>query len=355
MAGSSTNRRHFIIMAVLIVLSTIVMTWLLRVMLPLPMKASTQAATVDYVFNWNMFLIALFFSLVMVIMLYAVVVFRRRGDDDSEGEHFEGNSLLEIVWTVVPLIVVIFLAILGVTTNKSFLVQLLKDQRFVDGEATTGLIDENVLNAAKEASKISEATLALSAVLLLVLRSNREHNPWTWGQTAGYEKFLTLVSGEATQNVSVKSSGADFTVRHGENETSIELLSVGEGAVAFVSGGVRRSAKYALQENTLYLDDQGFVFEIEDVSYRPALSDDEAGSGQIVASTEGLVIGVAVSEGERVEKGQLLVTIEAMKMEHRLVADGDGVVTTVSAQLNAQVKKGHMMIELDLDESGGDQ
>ncbi len=92
------------------------MTWLLRVMLPLPMEASTQAATVDYVFNWNMFLIALFFSLVMVFMLYAVVVFRRRDNDESEGEHFEGNSVLEIVWTVIPLIIVIFLAILGVTT-----------------------------------------------------------------------------------------------------------------------------------------------------------------------------------------------------------------------------------------------
>ena len=116
MSSSSTHRRHFIIIAVLITLSTIVITWLLRTMLPLPTEASTQAATVDYVFNWNMFLIALFFSLVMVFMLYAVIVFRRRGDDESEGEHFEGNSILEIVWTVIPLIIVIFLAILGVTT-----------------------------------------------------------------------------------------------------------------------------------------------------------------------------------------------------------------------------------------------
>ena len=116
MPGSSTNLRHFIIITVLIVLSTVIMTWLLRVMLPLPMEASTQAATVDYVFNWNMFLIALFFSLVMVFMLYAVFAFRRRDDDESEGEHFEGNSVLEIVWTVVPLVIVIFLAILGVTT-----------------------------------------------------------------------------------------------------------------------------------------------------------------------------------------------------------------------------------------------
>lgn len=116
MPGSSTNRRHFIIVAVLIFLGTIFMTWLLRTALPLPMEASTQAATVDYVFNWHMFLIGLFFSLVMVIMLYAIFAFRRRSGDDGEGDHFEGNSLLEIVWTVVPLIIVIFLAILGVTT-----------------------------------------------------------------------------------------------------------------------------------------------------------------------------------------------------------------------------------------------
>jgi geranyl-CoA carboxylase alpha subunit len=246
-------------------------------------------------------------------------------------------------------------AILGVTTNKNFLVQLLKDQRFVGGEATTGLIDADVLKMAKEQAQISEASLALSGVLLLVLRSKAEHNPWTWGQTAGYEKFLTLVSGEASLNVSVKSSGADFVVQHGETQTVIELLAVADGSATFVSGGVRRSARYALQEDRLYLDSEGRSHEIEDVSYRPALSDDQAGSGQIAASTEGLVIGVAVSEGGRVEKGQLLVTIEAMKMEHRLVADGDGTVTTVSAQLNAQVKKGHIMIELELDENGGDQ
>ena len=43
-------------------------------------------------------------------MLYSIVVFRRKEGDDEEGQHFEGNTTLEIVWTVVPLILVIVFA-----------------------------------------------------------------------------------------------------------------------------------------------------------------------------------------------------------------------------------------------------
>jgi len=111
--------RHFIIIGVLTIIGTILMTVLLRVLLPLPTQASTQAQTVDFVFNVHMFLISFFFSLVMVFVLYSAVVFRRRPGDDQPGEHFEGNTLLEIVWTVVPLIIVFGLMGLGVfTLNK---------------------------------------------------------------------------------------------------------------------------------------------------------------------------------------------------------------------------------------------
>lgn len=116
MHRSSTDKRHFIIVGVLTIISTIFMTILLRSSLPLPPRASTQASTIDFVFDVHMFLIALFFSLVMVFVLYSAVVFRRRAGDEQPGEHFEGNSLLEIVWTVVPLIIVFGLMGLGVVT-----------------------------------------------------------------------------------------------------------------------------------------------------------------------------------------------------------------------------------------------
>lgn len=119
--------------------------------------------------------------------------------------------------------------------------------------------------------------------------------------------------------------------------------------------GVRRTAQYAIDGTTLWLDASGQTLEIENRTYQPALSDDAAGSGRILANTEGLVIAVAAEVGARVAKGDLLVTIEAMKMEHRLLADGDGVVSEVNAQTGTQVKKGQVMAVLDLDESEEDK
>lgn len=245
--------------------------------------------------------------------------------------------------------------ILGVTTNKAFLSQLLRDERFVNGEATTALIDESVLAEASALAEVTTPVLALAAVLLLVLKSRGEHRPWVWGQTAGYEKFLTLMSAETSHKVSVVSKGAEFTVYQGGVSHDIEVIDVDESSVLFVRDEIRESARFALSENVLFLGDGSGTFEIEDVTYRPVLSEDEAGSGTITASTEGLVVNVAVASGDRVEKGQLLVTIEAMKMEHRHVADGDGVVKDVMAQQDTQVKKGQVMALIDLDEEGDDQ
>lgn len=118
MHSSASNKRHFIIIAIGVVLSTIVMGIFLLWALPLPTQASAQAATVDWVVHLNTWLIAFFFSLVVVFMVYAFVMFRRRKGDDSEGEHFEGHSALEIIWTAVPLVIVLVLGFIGWVTLR---------------------------------------------------------------------------------------------------------------------------------------------------------------------------------------------------------------------------------------------
>ena len=111
---SSANRRHFVIVGVLVVISTIVLGFLFDAALPLPPALSTQADEIDFVINLHTWLIAFFFSLVIVFMLYSLIVFRRRkGEEDMEGEHFEGNSTLEVVWTAVPLVLVLILGFVG--------------------------------------------------------------------------------------------------------------------------------------------------------------------------------------------------------------------------------------------------
>jgi cytochrome c oxidase subunit II len=114
MPKSSSDRRHFIIAGVLVVIGTILMDLLLKSALPLPVQASIEALTIDRLIGWHLTLIAFLFSLIVVFMIYAMVVFRQREGDMSDGEHFEGNTTLEIAWTVIPLILVVIFGYVGV-------------------------------------------------------------------------------------------------------------------------------------------------------------------------------------------------------------------------------------------------
>src|SRR5687768_10271681 len=114
MPNSASDKRHFIIAAALILVSTIALDFLLKAAMPMPLQASIESLTIDALIGWHLTLIAFLFSLIVVFMLYAIVVFRKREGDDSEGEHFEGHTMLEIVWTVAPLIFVVVFSFYGI-------------------------------------------------------------------------------------------------------------------------------------------------------------------------------------------------------------------------------------------------
>jgi cytochrome c oxidase subunit 2 len=105
--------KHIITAAVLIVITTVLMSMFLDNIGLLPVEASTQAITIDQLFNLHFKLIAFLFSLIMVLMLYSVVVFRRRKGDNTDAKHIEGNTGLELFWTAIPLATVLYVAYLG--------------------------------------------------------------------------------------------------------------------------------------------------------------------------------------------------------------------------------------------------
>ena len=105
--------KHLIIVAILVVISTILVSLGLEVLPILPPQAGEEAATVDWLFTLQLRVIAFLFSLIVVFTLYSVVVFRRREDETEDGPHIEGNTRLEIAWTIIPLITVLFFGVLG--------------------------------------------------------------------------------------------------------------------------------------------------------------------------------------------------------------------------------------------------
>ena len=108
--------RHVIIIAILVALSTVGLRALFSVILALPRASSAEAGPIDALFNGHYWMIAFLFSLIMVMMLYSVFVFRRQDGDETDGPHVHSNTKLEIGWTIVPTAVVLAFGVWGAVT-----------------------------------------------------------------------------------------------------------------------------------------------------------------------------------------------------------------------------------------------
>jgi cytochrome c oxidase subunit II len=108
-----SNRTHFIIVTILIILTTAGTYFVLTAIYQLPLRGSAEAIPIDQLFQGHFFMIAFLFSLIMVMVLYSSVVFRRRPGERGDGVHFHGHTGLEIGWTVIPIFVVIGFTVWG--------------------------------------------------------------------------------------------------------------------------------------------------------------------------------------------------------------------------------------------------
>lgn len=104
---------HFFVVGILVIVTAILAYFGVNILWVMPAEASTQAASIDWLWNIQMMAMSFLFALIVVPLVYSLVVFRRRKGETGEGEHFEGNTNLEIAWTIIPLFVVLAMAYIG--------------------------------------------------------------------------------------------------------------------------------------------------------------------------------------------------------------------------------------------------
>ncbi|MCC6298240.1 MAG: cytochrome c oxidase subunit II [Anaerolineales bacterium] len=105
--------RQFIVVGILVIVVSVALYLGLDAAHLMPVEASAQAVPVDWM--WNLMLIAMsfLFALIVVPMTYSLIVFRRRKGETGDGMHVEGNTRLEILWTAIPLFVVVAFSVIG--------------------------------------------------------------------------------------------------------------------------------------------------------------------------------------------------------------------------------------------------
>lgn len=105
--------RHFLIVGILVIAMAVLTYFGLDSAGLMPVEASLQAVPIDWLWNLQVIAISFLFALIIVPMLYSLIVFRRKKRDTTDAVHIEGNTKLEITWTVIPLFIVVIFAYLG--------------------------------------------------------------------------------------------------------------------------------------------------------------------------------------------------------------------------------------------------
>ena len=161
----------------------------------------------------------------------------------------------------------------------------------------------------------------------------------------------TLLAGDESFAVKILQNDEGHQISIGDQIVQIDDVSCQGDQMSFTHDGVTRTVAFSLFEDQISLDLGERVANIVRTTYQPVLAADAAGSGQVKAATEGLVVDILVGVGDEVSMGDTLVVVEAMKMEHRHLADGDGKVTSIHVEKDQQVKNRQLLVELDLVEA----
>jgi 3-methylcrotonyl-CoA carboxylase alpha subunit len=149
------------------------------------------------------------------------------------------------------------------------------------------------------------------------------------------------------EDLRVVVAGARTTVEIGGKTHGVPASLDADGALeALIDGELVRAHAFTRGNTThLYRDGVHHVFELADPYLPEAVGSDHA--GELVAPMPGRVIAVLVTQGARVAQGTALVVMEAMKMEHTVVAPAAGVVAAIHCAVGDQVREGAELLLLE--------
>ncbi|MTI42884.1 3-methylcrotonyl-CoA carboxylase alpha subunit [Roseibium hamelinense] len=239
----------------------------------------------------------------------------------------------------------------GCVTNAGFLAALCRHTGFSNGDVDTGLIDRDLDNLVAE-PELPEDGIALAAITALGLTEEANGNdPFEtlkgWRIWSASRQFAYLEIDEERLDIEVHVRGKNhFDVHLRSGQARYNIISMDGARIVYERDGHRASGAVVLSQNTVTVFTGGHAFEIG-LPDRLSSDDDAAGAGdQLIAPMPGLVKVLNGEPGKNVSKGDVLVVLEAMKMEHTLRAPRDGVIGETLVKAGEQVTDGTVLLTL---------
>ena len=246
----------------------------------------------------------------------------------------------------------------GVTTNRDFLVAALRHPEFLAGRTTTAFIELTGVPLARQPSR-DELRIAAVAAALAAQAAARAATPVLRSLPSGWRNSVmpperaAYRHGDAVVDVSYRRQrDGRFAVEvsgFGPSDGTTQLTAgvrTGGGWIDIEEGGRRHRRHVFRQGHQVWVQGPAGDVALAAVPRFPE-AQRELAAGGLAAPMPGTVLAVHVSPGDPVSAGQLLMIMEAMKMEHRITAPHPGVVGAIGPRPGDQVAAGDVLVVLD--------
>ena len=234
----------------------------------------------------------------------------------------------------------------GVKTNRDFLINCLKTKEFIDGDTTSDFI-ERVNPKRKLEIDQSDIEHVTAIAAMWIQQQNRESSNiakfmpsgWTNGRLPNQKITFTF---EGTENIVEYKLQRNNNFIFSSNKEAF-IYSSDENGIDLMFDGKRHYSRVTVSENNILVH-MPFGDVMLHLQPRFKMPGVESTVGGLVAPMPGKVIDVKVKKGKKVQAGDTLVILEAMKMEHSIKATESGTVSELLISVNDQVENGALLM-----------
>jgi propionyl-CoA carboxylase alpha chain len=246
------------------------------------------------------------------------------------------------------------MVVFGVRTNLPLLIQVLRHPEFHAGKLNTHFISNHIALDRQPTPEQQEADHMHAIALALWLQEQRRAQapvlrgmPSGWRNNPSQMQEISFTSGDAKIQVSYRvNSRSDIEVVLDGVSSKTALLEWSDAHIALATGEVGRSYTLATHGDLHYAHSLLGTSELREVSRFPSALREEVHGG-CLAPMPGKILAVRVEPGQLVKKGEALIILEAMKMEHEVAAPHDGVVRQVLVEVGQQVDTGAVLVVIE--------
>lgn len=235
----------------------------------------------------------------------------------------------------------------GVATNRDLLVRVLRHPEFQAGDTDTGFLERNDLTA-----PLADPDAVRLSALVAALADAAAHRaaarvlgglPSGWRNVPSQPQVKRYQAGETEVEVRYRFTRDGLVV---DGHDGLRALDVTPDLVVLRIGDLTRRFRVASYQDLICVDSDLGAVSLRPVPRFPDPSE-EVAAGSLLAPMPGTVTAVHVAAGERVERGAVLMVLEAMKMQHPVAATETGVVRSLPVGVGSAVDAGTVLVVVE--------